>query len=314
MRLTHPWADFAPSNPECILDLRSLRHVVVLARRLNYTRAAEELGISQSALSRSIQAVEARAKARLFDRDRGGVHLTQLGREFADRAAALLREADELERFCGQGASGSEGRISFGVTASIAHALLPEILAEELRLRPKLRHEVAVRSTTALFDMLLQERIEFFVCAAGQLPDNAPVQSAVLGWFPVSILVRSGHPLLTSADAAKTEWPVIVSAQLGEIRAPQLAEHRLLAAKPTLLLEDHGALTRVALASDAVLLTSSFVAAEEIDRGLLHELPSPGLRYRMMLYSLDRRSLSPAAQRLRDRMKEKIASLAARFA
>ena len=42
------------------MDLRILRHVVVLARQLSYTKAAEELGLSQSALSRSIQSIEQR--------------------------------------------------------------------------------------------------------------------------------------------------------------------------------------------------------------------------------------------------------------
>ena len=64
------------------IELRSLRHVVVLSRLLSYTKAAQELCMTQSALSRSIQTTEEQLKARLFDRDRGGVHLTTLGRTF----------------------------------------------------------------------------------------------------------------------------------------------------------------------------------------------------------------------------------------
>jgi DNA-binding transcriptional LysR family regulator len=69
------------------IDLRSLRYVVGLARQLSFTKAADELGVSQSALSRSIQQVERRSAARLFDRDRGGVYLTAVGR-LLERAAA----------------------------------------------------------------------------------------------------------------------------------------------------------------------------------------------------------------------------------
>jgi DNA-binding transcriptional LysR family regulator len=94
------------------MDLRSLRHVVVLGRLLSYTKAAEELGMSQPALSRSIQMVEQRAKVRLFDRDRGGVHLTAIGRLFVDRAAAVLREVDDLDRVLSRAASGAEGNVA----------------------------------------------------------------------------------------------------------------------------------------------------------------------------------------------------------
>ena len=55
------------------MDLRGLRHVVVLSRLLSYTKAARELHLTQSALSRSIQAIEKDAHVNLFDRDRGGV-------------------------------------------------------------------------------------------------------------------------------------------------------------------------------------------------------------------------------------------------
>jgi DNA-binding transcriptional LysR family regulator len=52
------------------MDLRRLRHVVILSKLQSYTRAAQELCITQSALSRSIQAIEKHAKVKLFDRDR----------------------------------------------------------------------------------------------------------------------------------------------------------------------------------------------------------------------------------------------------
>ena len=80
------------------MDLRQLRHAVTLGKLLNYTKAAQELGLTQSALSRSIQAIEERVQVRLFDRDRGGVRLTELGRLYIARANTLLREAEELDR------------------------------------------------------------------------------------------------------------------------------------------------------------------------------------------------------------------------
>lgn len=297
------------------MDLRSLRHAVVLARRLSYTKAAEELGLSQSALSRSIQAMEARAKVRLFDRDRGGVHLTAVGRTVIHRAAALLREADDLDRLLDRAARGAEGEISFGIAPLPAAALLPAVLAEALATRPQLVAQAAVRSADALLALLLTEKIEFFVCAERQVPDTAPVKSAALGAFPSSLIVRPGHPLLSGgAKRAVADFPLIVSGQLGEHHAPNAQ----FVGASQVVLEDYGALARLTERSDAVWLSSTFAVAEEIRDGRLVELPPPpaqaGLSFRMMMYSLDRRSLSPAALWLKERLRARIRELAEQLA
>ncbi|CAN7452049.1 LysR family transcriptional regulator [Phenylobacterium sp. LjRoot219] len=292
------------------MDLRSLRHLVVLARRLSYTKAAEELGLSQSALSRSIQAVEARAKVRLFDRDRGGVHMTSVGRAVADRATVLLREADDLERMLARAARGAEGEISFGMAPLPAAALLPATLAEALAARPQLVTQAAVRSADALLALLLAEKIEFFVCAEGQISQAAPVKAAALGVFPSSLIVRPRHPLLApDAQGAIADYPLAVSGQLGEHHAPAAQ----VVGPSQVVLEDYGALARLTQASDAIWLSSTFAVAEEIRDGRLVELPAPpgqaGLAFRMILYSLDRRSLSPAALWLKDQFRTRIREL-----
>jgi DNA-binding transcriptional LysR family regulator len=293
------------------MDLRSLRHVAALARLLSYTKAADALGLSQSALSRSIQAIEQRAGVRLFDRDRGGVHLTAVGRVFAERATGLLREADDLDRLLSRAASGSEGEVVFGMAPLPAAALLPAVLSESLAARPKVRCQVAVRSADALLALLLAEKIEFFVSAEGQIPDDARVKSAALGWFPTSLIVRAGHPLLSSAPGAEADgFPLIVAAPIEHRPTARAARA---AGPPQVVLEDYGALVRLTEASDAIWLSSNFAVANEICAGRLAELPAPSgnldARFRMMIYSLDRRSLSPAALRLKDQFRAQIRSL-----
>jgi DNA-binding transcriptional LysR family regulator len=295
------------------MDLRGLRHVVVLARKLSYTQAAAELGLTQSALSRSIQAIEQRAGVRLFDRDRGGVHLTTVGRAFAARAAALLREADDLDRLLKDAGSGAQGEIAFGVAPLPAAVLLPAALCEGLASTPDLRSRVFVRNTEALLDLLADEEIEFLVCAAGQMPAQAPVKAAPLGALPISRLVRAGHPLLAGADAADLQgFPLI---------APAPFEHQesvVAPIAPHIILEDHGVLSRITEGSDAVWLSSAFAAAEEILQGRIVELPWPSdavaRQFPLAMFSLDRRSLSPAALRLRDQFRSRLRTLAERLA
>ena len=298
------------------MDLRSLRHVVALARLLSFTKAAEELGLSQSALTRSIQAIEQRAKVRLFDRDRGGVHLTAVGRDLAARAGALVREADDLDRVLSRAAGGAEGEVAFGMAPLPAAALLTPALLEGLTASPDLRSHVAVRNAEALLALLMAEQIEFLICAEGQIPQTAPLKGTSLGWFPTSLIVRAEHPLLAVDSTWRQEqFPLIVAAPLdhyGRSRARGVP----LAGPPNIVVEDHGVLVRLTENSDAIWLSSTFAVADEIRVGRLRELPATigegASRFRMMIYTLDRRSLSPAALRLRDKFRARVRTLAGR--
>lgn len=72
------------------LDLRKLNHFVVLAEELNFTRAAERLGVSQQALSASIRRLEVELDAPLFVRSTRQVALTEAGATLLDESRALL--------------------------------------------------------------------------------------------------------------------------------------------------------------------------------------------------------------------------------
>jgi DNA-binding transcriptional LysR family regulator len=299
------------------LDLRSLRHVVVLARLLSYTKAAQELCLTQSALTRSIQSIERHCNARLFDRDRGGVHLTPVGRSFVERATALLREADDLDRMLRRSTNADVGEVSFGMGPLAAQALLPAVLPGTFEAKPELRTHVMVRNVETLLPALIREEIEFLICPEDPVPDSAPVKNVFLGWFPMSLLVRAGHPLFSEpADGGggQRNFPLLSPGQLKSIEGwPRYCRPYL--AGPLHIIEDYGVAARLTEVTDAIWLCSTFAASPEIAAGRLKEIaPPPGqraLRFRMMLYSLERRSLSPAAVMFKGLFQERIRGLQA---
>lgn len=294
------------------IDLRSLRHIVVLSRLLSYSRAAEQLGITQSALSRSIQAFERRAGIRLFDRDRSGVHITTVGRSFVGRAAALLSEAEELEQMLRRSGDAQTGEVAFGMAPLPAKALLAAVESRVLTEAPELRTAVIVRRAEALLPMLAAGEIEFFVCAEGQVADNAPTRSAPLGWFPNSLIVRPDHPILQAGANAGQSYPVLLANEIETDRHAFL-ESRPYLSGPQHVIEDYGAAACITMQTDAIWLSSPYAAADEIRQGRLVEIPVGGKRtgrFRMMMYSLNRRSLSPAAQLFRQQLQQQITALA----
>ena len=312
------------------MDLRSLRHVVVLSRLLSYTKAAQELCLTQSALTRSIQSIERRCHARLFDRDRGGVHLTPVGRAFVERATVLLLEADDLDRMLRRSANADVGEVSFGMGPLAAQALLPAVLPKTFETKPELRTRVMVRNVDTLLPALIREEIEFLICPEDPVPASAPVKSVFLGWFPVSLLIRVGHPLLTepantssgsgrpsaarsaNTDSARQPYPLLSPGQFKHVENwPRYCRPYL--SGPLHVIEDYGVAARLTENTNAIWLCSTFAAAPEIRDARLREiLPPAGQkspRIRMMLYSLDRRSLSPAALMFKGLFQDRIRGL-----
>lgn len=285
------------------MDLRTARHIVCLARHLSYTRAAEELGLTQSALSRSIQQVERASAVRLFDRDRGGVHLTTLGRAVVEQASALLREAEELDGLLERAAIGLQDEIAFGMAPLVATVLLPPAMADELQKHPELHSRVLVRPPDALLPLLLAGEIEFLVCVEEQLPPQAPIKASPIGWARKGYVVRAGHPLLQPGCRARySDYPWIIGSTYtrevmhGRDALPDLRP------EAQLILDDLGCLARITEQSDAIWVTSPEAAAREVMEKRLQELPIPNggdaSRFRIMLYHSARRSLSPAALRI----------------
>jgi DNA-binding transcriptional LysR family regulator len=194
-----------------------------------------------------------------------------------------------------------------------AQALLPAVLPRTFANKPDLRTHVMVRNVETLLPALVREEIEFLICPEDPVPKSAPVKSVFLGWFPLSLLVRAGHPVFTSADsAAQHKYPLLSPGQFKSIESwPRYCRPYL--SGPLHIIEDYGVAARLTEVTDAIWLCSTFAASPEIRAARLKEIPPPSgqktLRFRMMLYSLDRRSLSPAGVMLKEMFQERIRAL-----
>ena len=286
------------------MDLRRLKHVVVLAKLLSYTKAAEELCITQSALSRSIQALEKQANVKLFDRDRSGVYLTAVGRDFVKRASQLLRDADDLERSLHRSASAEIGEVAFGIGPLAAQALLTHALPQLFANKPELHSNIMVRNIDALLPALLKEEIELLVSAENERMQSLPLQSEFLGSFPLSLIVRSGHPLLRAGKKNHpVDYPLLSPGSVGSIHHwPNYWKGYLNG--PHHIVDDYGVAARITELTDAIWLSSTLAAMPDIKAGRFCEIVAPGgekpLTSKLMMYSLNRRTLSPGALLLKE--------------
>lgn len=301
-----------------MLELRRLRYLVVLAKRLSYSRAAEELGLSQSALSRAIQSLERDLNVRLFDRDRAGVMLTEQGRWIVEKAEALLVSATDFEHQVGFAARGTHGRTRFGLATLPASALLPA-LAPRLRDTPGFVHEVVVGEVEALWLQLVVGEIEFMICSvwnsAWPIPDEMPVRKETLGHFPISLICRSGHPLLQAE--CNRRFPLLITNQAG-LHSRTTSALREQFAASVQLISDLASARSLVRDTDAVWLTSSFAVADDLLGGTLAELPLPAdvpdQSFEVCMYSLARRTKSPSAIEIENAFRRHLDALSRKLA
>ena len=130
------------------ISLESLRGFEVAARLLNYTRAAEELHVTQSAVSREIRALEDRIGTRLFERVKGVLRLSGPGITLYNElqpSLATIRGA--LER----ASSGGQGRtLVVSIHRPLGVEWLPQILPKFLNKYPDINVSVLLQSRTSI--------------------------------------------------------------------------------------------------------------------------------------------------------------------
>jgi DNA-binding transcriptional LysR family regulator len=281
---------------------------VTLAERLNFARAAEDLSLSQSALSRSIQTLEKDLGMRLFDRDRAGVALTPQGKIAVDRAKLLLADAEDMERYLLMSARSEAGRVSFGMVPMVANALMAGVISERLSIAPEVTNEVMVRDSQALWSLLIAGDIEFFVGNEGATPDFTGARVETLGLFPLSTVVRPDHPLILEPPS-NAKFPVIRSSWSG-LPLPAGVEARM-CGRPNII-EDFSALAAITRRTDALWFSSRYSILDELWSGRLREAPitGPSGSVRVAIYSLSRRTPSPWAKAMKQLLSQRTNELA----
>jgi DNA-binding transcriptional LysR family regulator len=110
------------------MDLRRIRHFVVLAETLNFRRAAERLHMAQPPLSVSIQKLEAELGTKLFTRETTGVSLTPSGRAALAEARKLLFHGAQLGAMARSAIEGTGGTLQVGFVGTTTYGMLQKLV------------------------------------------------------------------------------------------------------------------------------------------------------------------------------------------
>jgi LysR family hca operon transcriptional activator len=109
------------------VELRHLRYFIAVAEELSFTRAAARLRTAQPSLSQQILQLEKSVGAKLLDRSRQHVGLTNAGRIFLQQAKDILARVEHAGRLAKQAADGRAGELSVGTFPSADVRILPAL-------------------------------------------------------------------------------------------------------------------------------------------------------------------------------------------
>lgn len=292
-----------------MINLKRLRHVVVLAQCGSYVRAADALALTQPALSRSIQAAEADYGVQLFDRGRGGATPTAAGRALLVEAERLLRDARALDETMRRIGLGAAGNVALGLGPLVTSATLPTVLPGLLRDHPAIKLHIVVDGAAELLRQIARDEIEFAICAHEAAPLGTEHEALSICQLPLALLARAGHPLAgrrVSEEEAR-RFPMV-----GGSRSERTAA-RVAGYAPDIACDNYEILRGLTLSSDVLWMSSPAVAQPELTDHHLVAIDCPDLTrasYDVVLVHRRRRTLSPAAALVAERLSEALAAVA----
>jgi DNA-binding transcriptional LysR family regulator len=230
--------------------LRQLAYFVAVAEAGSISGAAAKLHVTPTAVASAMTDLERVLRTQLMVRRKAhGVALTPTGAYLHERAAALLRDADELELAVGSGGADLAGPLVLGCYVTVAPTIVPMLMEWIATHHPKIELTVVTGSQDELPHRLLAGALDLAIVYDIALPEG--LESVLLYRAPAYVLLPDGHPLAAresvALDALADEPQILLD-------LPPAAQH-------TLLMFDRAGVTpRISHRTSDFELTRSLVA------------------------------------------------------
>jgi DNA-binding transcriptional LysR family regulator len=190
------------------MTLEQLRIFVCVAERLNMTRAAEALHITQSGVSASINALESTYGTALFDRIGRRIELSAAGRTFLSEARKVLNQVRDAQRTLSDLSNLRRGTVSIAASQTIGNYWLPRVIGQFSDRFPHLNVDLRIANTAEAARLVVEGGADIGFVAAPHL--DADLVGHDIDGDQLCVLVRPDHPWARRApgprDLARGGW------------------------------------------------------------------------------------------------------------
>lgn len=178
------------------MEIRQLKYFISAARHLNFTKAARECCIVQTAMTQQIANLENEIGARLFERNRRMVQLTPAGKVFLKEAKTVLARAEQAVEEARSCAAGYDGMLCIGYHGELVRQDLTKILRAYRARFPQVKVFLYQQTQDEMVEGLENEVVDFGFSLHSGYYDTLPwMRSLILGEERLKLVVSEDHPL-----------------------------------------------------------------------------------------------------------------------
>ncbi|EEY97661.1 LysR family transcriptional regulator [Acinetobacter johnsonii] len=215
------------------MTLKQLKAFLVLARTLNYANAANELCLSQSALSLSIKTLEEELGGKLFKRNTRRVEITTEGQSLIPYAKKLLANWKDMEKDVKQRFKLNRGTLNIASMPFATHAVLPEVMHDFAQQHPNISFSIHDITNEKIIEKVQEGIFEIGICFEPKANDQLIFQPIFNEDF-LALLPK--HHVL--AKQKSVTWLELCSCPFVTLQNPSIIRH---------VIEEHCAALQVVL-------------------------------------------------------------------
>ena len=175
------------------MKLTQIEYFVAVCRYQNFSKAAEELHISQPGISKSIRELEEECGVALFERNYNNIAITREGEILLESAQKFLEHFNELDTLVHSLAYG-KSLLKIGVVPMCGNTVFPRLHSAFLETFPDIRIETIEDTVSVLYDLLDRHEIDFVLCVTNHLPEEH-YQYYILKKSHLELFVPKDNPL-----------------------------------------------------------------------------------------------------------------------
>ncbi len=166
-----------------------------VAKRLNFTKAANELNITQPAVTKHIKEIELNLNIKLFERNGTKIKLTKAGEILLKYTEEIFSVYQKMEFEIGQLQEKQKGTLRLGASTTIAQYVLPPILAEFRKRFPEIQLSLVIQNSEKIEDLLANQKIDIGLI-------EAQIKNRTFHYFPfmkdeIVLVSRQNHSIST---------------------------------------------------------------------------------------------------------------------
>lgn len=182
---------------ECTIDIRQLQYFISVAEHLNFTKAAKEHFIAQTAMSQQIMTIEKQLGVKLFIRNNRSVQITPAGHIFLREAKLIVAMTEEAIRKTQYAAAGFVGSLKIGFLGSNEKRFLPEIIRKFRQNYPNISLNFIQDNTETINDYLERDLLDIAFTESYNLHKIHNFECKTLCSDPIGVVLHREHPLAT---------------------------------------------------------------------------------------------------------------------